>query len=78
MSTICTSSRSRSFRQSVSAPAQPSFAAAAAVRSFDRPERTTIEGFTGRSKNADTLRHACECTRPMNAYPTMAIPSGGL
>ena len=56
----------RSF-QSFSTAAQPSWAAAAAVRSCDLPDSTAMTGATGRSKNAPTLRHAWECTRPMNA-----------
>lgn len=77
MSTTATSSRAISLRQSVSVAAQPICSAAAAVPSADRPHNAAITGRAGRSKNADTLRQAWECTRPMKAYPTMPIPSVG-
>ncbi len=32
----------------------------------------------GRSKNRPAVRHACECTAPMKAYPTMPTPNRGL
>ena len=66
-STSWTSSRAMSERQSVSTLPQPRRRAASPAASALRPDRATIDGASGRSKNRPAVRHACECAAPMKA-----------